>query len=574
MIQALFRLGDASSRAALIRSLALTAASALLMAAVLVLIVPFVARLLSGDPRSAVPIGALMAGLGVLFVIVELTSTLLSVRGGGRHVLRMHALLADRVVRIPLGYFTDDRAGGIAAIASRGVIMAANAPGKILRSVVHGLVVPALCTLGLIAFEPLSGALASIGALAVYATYRWVHRVNHATEREVDRRDAEGSARVLEYAQRQPAVRAAGPDSLAERAARQSIVEQFTAKYRSESRRSWANNIMSLIVYVVLGCVVGVATARVLAGQLEYPTYAGVVTLLMVLAAFTLRFLPFGRGLELAKNAIIDLDGLLDQPLLPEPATPAAPSGSDIEFDDVDFSYDGVPVLTGVSLRIAAGRTTAIVGPSGSGKSTVLRLLARFWDVDGGAVRIGGADVRDLGTEGTLRRVSTVFQDVYVFEDTLRENIRMGRPDADDDEVAAAATLAGVDEIAARLPLGLDTPVSEGGGSLSGGERQRLSIARAILKDAPIMLLDEATAALDIENERLVQRSLAAMAGERTIVLVAHRLSFVRDADHIVVLDGRGGVDAQGTHEELLGHSELYARFCAERAETGSWRVR
>ncbi|MFT4235874.1 MAG: ABC transporter ATP-binding protein [Microbacterium sp.] len=574
MIGALFRLGDAASRRALFRSLALTAASALFMTGVLVLIVPFVGRLLSADPRDALPVAALMAVLGLLFVAAELTSSVLSVRGGMQHILRMHALIADRVVRIPLGYFTDDRAGGIAAIASRGVIMAANAPGKILRAVVHGLVVPALCALGLIAFESLSGVLASIGVVAVYVTYRWVHRVNHATEREVDRSDAEGSARVLEYAQRQPAIRAAGSGSLAERAVRQSIVEQFQAKYASESRRSWANNTMSLVVYAVLGAVLVVDTVRVLGGGLAYTTYAGVVALLMVLAAFTLRFLPFGRGLELAKNAIIDLDALLDQPLLPEPDAPAKPAGSAVELDGVDFSYDGAPVLKGMSLRIPEGRTTAIVGPSGSGKSTVLRLVARFWDVDGGAVRIGGVDVRDLGTEGTLRSVSTVFQDVYVFEGTLRENIRLGRPDADDEDVAEAAALAGVDEIAARLPLGLDTPVGEGGGTLSGGERQRLSIARAILKDAPLLLLDEATAALDIENEMLVQRSLAALAGERTVIVVAHRLTFVREVDHIVVLDGRGGVDAQGTHEELLARSEIYARFCHERAEAGSWRLR
>lgn len=574
MIRSLYRLGDRRANALLSLVLLLIALTAVLIAAVLVCLVPLVAALLSAQPSDALLPAQVMVGLALALLIVEWTTSMISTSGAMAHIVRLHELLAEQLVRIPLGYFTADRAGAIASLAAKGVPMAAKGPSGLVRAMARGLLAPVLAVAGLSVVDPPTGLCAAAGVVVVYLVYLQVHRVNRATELAVDASDSEGSARVLEFAQRQPAVRTAGPDSLAEQAVRDALRGQAAAKGRSESRRSGANLVMNLTVYASLGASIAVATVRFGAAAIEFGSYAGIVVLLTVLAGFVLRFLPFGRGIELAKIAIHELDAVLSTRVLPEPAVPADPGGADIEFEHVSFSYsEGVPVLADVSLRIPEGGLTVIVGASGSGKTTLLRLIARFWDVDAGSVRIGGADVREMATHDLLSNLSMVFQDAQLLEGSLRENIRLGRADATDDDVLRAAELAGVTEIADRLPRGFDSAVGEAGATLSGGERQRLAIARAVLKDAPVLLLDEATAALDIGNEALVHRTLAALRGRRTIVVIAHRLSFVREADHVVVLDGRGGVEAQGTHDELLGVSETYWRFCMERSEAASWKL-
>jgi ATP-binding cassette subfamily B protein len=226
----------------------------------------------------------------------------------------------------------------------------------------------------------------------------------------------------------------------------------------------------------------------------------------------------------------------------------------------VTFGYGDEPILRDVSIRMPAGSFTALVGPSGSGKSTVLRLLARFYDPDLGTVTMGGEDVRAMDPEALLRKVSMVFQDVYLFQDTIAGNIRFGREDASREEIEEAARQACCHEFVSKLPGGYDTLVGEGGSTLSGGEKQRISIARAMLKDAPILLLDEATASLDPENEAEIQQAIDRLVRGRTVVVVAHRLKTVRHADQIVVMD-RGRIVEQGRHEQLLALDGLYARM-------------
>jgi ATP-binding cassette subfamily B protein IrtB len=247
----------------------------------------------------------------------------------------------------------------------------------------------------------------------------------------------------------------------------------------------------------------------------------------------------------------------------------------------VRFSYggpagstgsSGPPALDGVDVAVPAGTTCAIVGPSGAGKSTVLNLVARFWDPDAGSVRLGGVDLRDLTAEQLYEAVTVVFQDVYLFPATVHDNIAFGRPDATRSDVVAAAREAQAHEFVSALSRGYDTPVGEGGALLSGGERQRVSIARAILKDAPVVLLDEATAALDATTERQVQTALARLVSGRTLLVVAHRLATIRHADQIVVLD-HGRVAERGVHADLVAAGGLYARLWAERERAARWTL-
>lgn len=249
-----------------------------------------------------------------------------------------------------------------------------------------------------------------------------------------------------------------------------------------------------------------------------------------------------------------------------------SPEREDITLSHVDFSYDSKPILHDVSLTIPEKTTVAIIGPSGSGKTTLCNLMARFWDVQSGSVRLGGRDVREYSYDSLIRNFSFVFQRVYLFSDTIANNIRFGKPDASMEEVQAAAKKARCYDFIMALPDGFDTVIGEAGSSLSGGERQRISIARAIMKDAPIIILDEATANVDPENEKELMEAVSELTHDKTVIMIAHRLKTVRNADKIFVVD-HGEIVQQGTHEELVAVDGLYRRFVVERKRAAGWKV-
>ena len=330
------------------------------------------------------------------------------------------------------------------------------------------------------------------------------------------------------------------------------------------------NLAFSILPTTLLG-VLPVGLALYLAGDvtpaelgLEFVLALAVVAPLMKLSSF----LNEAKAME---YAVADASEFLDLPELPEPAQRAAVRDEGVELANVSFSYEsGEEVLHDVSLRVPRGSFCALVGPSGSGKSTLARLIARHWDVGAGAVRVGGVDVRDMPLDQLSQLVSFVAQDNYLFDCSLRENIRMGKPDATDDEVLAAARAACCDDFIGRLPHGYDTPAGEAGHALSGGERQRISIARAILKDAPIVVLDEATAFTDPENEERIQQSIARLPRGKTLLVIAHRLSTVAAADDIAVVD-HGRIVAHGTHDRLLAACPLYASMWQAHVCAKAW---
>lgn len=337
-------------------------------------------------------------------------------------------------------------------------------------------------------------------------------------------------------------------------------------------RSTWVGmNLMASIMPTTLLGVVPAGLWLYFEGALAPSELAMCVILALSIVDPITRFTSFVNEMKSMEYAVSDTREFLDLPELAEPDGRAETSGASIALDHVSFSYDGGnEVIHDVSLRVPQGSFCALVGPSGSGKSTLARLIARHWDVQGGSVSVGGVDVRKMPLDQLSELVSFVAQDNYLFDATIRENIRLGRPQATDEEVAAAARAACCEEFVKRLPQGIDTPAGEAGGALSGGERQRISIARAILKDAPIVLLDEATAFTDPENEDKIQRSIARLAAGKTLVVIAHRLSTITSADCIVVID-QGRIVDQGKHRELLGRCPLYARMWQAHIGAKAW---
>mgnify|MGYP002524270591 FL=1 len=276
--------------------------------------------------------------------------------------------------------------------------------------------------------------------------------------------------------------------------------------------------------------------------------------------------------LRLTAAAIDRTEATEDMPRMDEKGQALRPEKHDIVFDDVSFSYEQKPILHHISVTLPDQTTTAVIGPSGSGKTTFCNLIARFWDVDSGSVKIGGYDVKDYTLESLMDQISVVFQNVYLFADTIENNIKFGKPQATHDEVVAAAKAACCDDFIARLPDGYNTVIGEGGASLSGGEKQRISIARAMLKNAPIVILDEATANVDPENEDRLQKAIEALTRDKTIIMIAHRLKTVRHADQILVID-RGRIVQKGTHEQLMQEPGIYAEFVGGKKQTVGWKL-
>ena len=276
--------------------------------------------------------------------------------------------------------------------------------------------------------------------------------------------------------------------------------------------------------------------------------------------------------LRLVSSSIEQANRMDEIPQMDEKGSDITPEHHEIAFHDVHFSYEKKEILKGINLTIPDKTTAAFIGPSGSGKTTLCNLIARFWDVDGGSITVGGRDVRDYTLEALMNQISMVFQNVYLFADIIENNIKFGRPEATHEEVVAAAKKACCDEFIEALPDGYQTVIGEGGASLSGGEKQRISIARAMLKDAPIVILDEATANVDPENEERLQRAIEELTRDKTIIMIAHRLKTVCHADQIFVVND-GGIVQRGTHEELIGQPGIYADFVSGRKEAGSWKL-
>ena len=395
-----------------------------------------------------------------------------------------------------------------------------------------------------------------------------------------DRTSSAAAGRLVEFARLQPVLRATGVTKTGWEPVRASLEADSESTLDGLRVKGRPGQYFNLIVNIAFALVTAVGLSRVSGHRLD------VVGYLAIMAVTARTLLPLTKAAlyaseaDNAKVALRAVGDILDARPLPnpEPGQEIEPRGTTIALNDVSFSYDaGRPVLAGVSLRAPQGRVTALVGPSGAGKSTILRLAARFWDVDDGTVTIGGAPVRSMRASTIMGMTSMVFQDVYLFDTTIRENLRIARPEATDAELAEAARRARLDRVIEALPHGWDTQVGPGGLSLSGGERQRVAIARAFVKDAPILLLDEITSALDGENESAITEVVRELSEGRTVIVVAHRLSTVRQADEVVFLEptqAGARVAQRGTPQELAAVPGPFREFIEASTASSRWHIR
>ncbi|GAA4528701.1 MULTISPECIES: ABC transporter ATP-binding protein [Nonomuraea] len=524
------------------------------------LLVPVLRALFGGEPGGARPWLIAFGAAVAVYAVLRYLSDLSGMRVGTVLLRGMYHRLGDHLARLPIGWYGGARVGEVSVLASRGVLEAMGVLAHLLGPYVSACVTPSTIVVVMLAFDWRLGLAALAAAPVVAAIQVWTGRSMAASDAERHERGHEATGRVIEYLQAQPVLRAGGRTG-----ERFRLLDDSLRELQRASRRTVLSALpgvlgLTLTVQAVFTALLALGAYLALGGHIGAAELLAILVLAARCADPLLSLSDLGGKLRAARAELGRLDAVLSTEPLPEAPDPVRPAHHGLEFDSVTFRQDGRTVIDDLSLSVPEGQRLAVVGPSGAGKSTLLQLLARFHDVDAGAVRVGGADVRDVGTEVLTSRIAIVFQDVYLFDGTIEENVRLGRPDAGEAELRAAATAARLDEVIERLPGGWAAKVGEGGALLSGGERQRVSIARALLKDAPIVLLDEVTSALDPVNEAAVHEGVERLMAGRTVVMVAHRLRTVQRADRVVFLDG-GRIVEEGGHDELLRRGGRYAGF-------------
>ena len=574
ILKKFFRFCNERERREFYVSIVLGVIAALLSALKLPAIAVCLQAILTGGTTSK----AIILSLIIMLVSV-ISSSLLKYRATALQTDAGYCTTANKRVQIaehlrylPMGYFNENSLGSITSVTTNTMDNLSGLATRVTMFVTEGIVSTAVLTLAVFLFDWRVGLLIVAGVVIYYF-------VNHALQRkseETTRRKLAGDTAViegvLEYIRGIAEVKSYSLTGSYNRRLESTIDENSAANTDMELKLlplTLAQNVVAKLIDV--GVVV-LSLVLYTGGRMELLN-----CVMLCICSFLLT-----EGLEQAgtqssllrvvETCVDQAMAILGLPAMDISGAELRPEQHDLHAEDIHFSYGEKPIINGITLDIPERTTTAIVGPSGGGKTTLCHLLSRFWDVDGGRVTLGGHDVREYDMDSLMRNFSFVFQSVYLFHDTIANNIRFGQPDAPMEKVAEAAKKARCYDFIMALPQDFDTIIGEGGTTLSGGERQRLSIARAIMKDAPIIILDEATANVDPENEKELMEAITELTQEKTVIMIAHRLKTVRRADQILVVDN-GQIVQRGTHDELMGQDGIYRRFISGRKQAVGWKI-
>lgn len=552
-------------------------AAGLIEGVALCLLLPCVTALANNEPVWGLGVWGWVIVLSILAVVSAIVGYVQSLRGYQTaldFLVNVHKKVGDQVSSLPLGWFNRPLAGLLSRLVANELVMTGEIIAHMLSPIIQRVTASIVLLVFAWTWDWHLGLACTISIpvflLLVLCTTGLINKgksIGEPTEVEL-------SNRLVEFTHCQAALRSCG------RSTHYSKLDSANATWlKAKRRKLWyeiAGNLLGgAFTQVVIVTLISLAANLAVGGTLEPVATIAFIGLCLRFTHTLVGITETAASLEERRPALDAIDDVLAAQPLPEPTESAAqPTPGTIDLEDVHFGYGKEkPVLRGVSFHVPNRSMVALVGPSGCGKTTVARLVSRFYDVDSGAVKVGGLDVREQTTATLMKSLSMVFQDVYLFDDTLEANIRIGNPDATDEEVHEAARLAGVTEIVQRLPRGWETSVGEGGRALSGGERQRVSIARALLKKAPIVLLDEATSALDPENETNIVAAVDKLRENATVLVIAHKLDTIKKADTIVQFRADGTIEDTGTHSELFERGGTYRAFWDTRAAAQGWQL-
>ncbi len=540
--------------------------------------IPAIAVTLQGVLSGNLTAQHILLSLGIMLFSIagnafaNYRSTMLQCEAGYGTCADKRIEIAEHLKYLPMGYFNQNSLGNITSVATNSMEALADVATRVVMMVTQGILTTAVVVLMICAFDLRIGGIAILGVLLFFAVNSLLQKKAKEIAPTKDAADRKLVEKVLEYIQGIAEVKSYNLTGEKSKALNRAVDENTAANIKLEITFVPIMFLQSLTAKLIGVVIAGVSVAFYLNGTMELLN-----AVVMVIAAFILFGALDSAGSYSALLRNVDLNvskaqSVLDMPTMDIDGRDITPTNYDIDVENVEFSYDKRKIIDGVSVHIPQKTTTAIVGPSGGGKTTLCHLIARFWDVDRGCVRLGGMNVKDYSMDSLMKNFSFVFQSVYLFQDTIANNIRFGQPDAPMEKVIEAAKKACCHDFIMALPDGYETIIGEGGANLSGGEKQRISIARAIMKDAPIIILDEATANVDPESEQELTSAIEALTKEKTIIMIAHRLKTVRHADNILVIDG-GKIVQSGTHDELMHQGGIYRRFVESRELAVGWKV-
>ena len=518
-----------------------------------------------------ISLGILLISI-ILTIIVKAKTTMLQTEAGYNTCANKRIEIAEHMRYLPMGYFNENSLGYITSVTTNTMEVLAEVATKVVMMTTQGLLTTLLITCMMFTFDYRLALIVVVGLLIFLLANKYLQYKALGIAKSKDEADRILVASVLEYVQGMSEIKSYSLYGNENKKLIKAIEEASDVNFRMEKRLLPAMALQHLITKAIGVCMAAVSIFFYINDSMELAE-----CIMMLICAFMIYAALDGAGsfsalIRSVNIAVEKANAILEIEPMDTEGDDIEPENFDIELKNVEFSYDKRKIIDKVSLYIKEGTTTAIVGPSGGGKTTLCRLMARFWDVNEGSVELGGRDVRQYSMDSLMKNFSFVFQNVYLFEDTVANNIKFGNPGATMEEVIEVAKKACCHDFIMKLDKGYDTVIGEGGASLSGGEKQRLSIARAMMKSAPIIILDEATANVDPENEKELMQAIEELTRKKTVIMIAHRLKTVRNADKIVVID-EGRIVQEGKHEELIKIDGIYKRFVNTRELAVSWKI-